>query len=99
MPECAGKSGPDACKIIIMEPTAAIRKGTRLRPMRRRELMKKLKKLGYEFDRPAKRHHEIWFNPITHKRLPIPNYDEFGVSLLGEICGELGVKPSDFMDL
>ena len=71
----------------------------KLRPLKRRELIKKLKKLGYEFDRSAKRHYEIWYNPETHKRLPIPNYEEFGVALLSEICSELRIKPSELMEL
>ena len=71
----------------------------KLRPLKRRELVKKLKRLGYEFDRSAKRHYEIWYNPETHKRLPIPNYDEFGIALLSEICSELRIRPSEFMEL
>jgi predicted RNA binding protein YcfA (HicA-like mRNA interferase family) len=71
----------------------------KLHPLKRRELIRKLKKLGYEFDRDAKRHHEIWYNPATRKRLPVPNYEEFGVSLLGEICGELGIKPLELMEI
>lgn len=71
----------------------------RLRPLKRRELIRKLKKLGYEFDRDAKKHHEIWYHPTTRKRILIPNYNEFGVALLGEICSELGIKPSELMEL
>jgi predicted RNA binding protein YcfA (HicA-like mRNA interferase family) len=71
----------------------------RLRPLKRRELIRKLKKLGYGFDRAAKKHHEIWYHPITRKRIPIPNYNEFGVALLGEICNELGIKPPELMEL
>jgi hypothetical protein len=71
----------------------------KLHPLKRRELIKKLKKLGYAFDRSASRHYEIWYNPITRKRLPIPNYEEFGVALLGEICAEIGIRPSELMEL
>ncbi len=39
------------------------------------------------------------FKPATRKRLPVPNYEGFGVSLLGEICGELGIKPLELMEI
>ena len=71
----------------------------KLHPLKRRELIKKLKKLGYEFDRDAKKHHEIWIHTETHKRIPVPNYNEFGVQLLSEICSELRIKPSELMGL
>jgi len=71
----------------------------KLRPLKQKEIIRRLKKLGYEFDRSAKKHHEIWYNPETRKRLPVPNYREFGVPLIREICKELGIKPADFMEL
>jgi predicted RNA binding protein YcfA (HicA-like mRNA interferase family) len=40
---------------------------------RYRDIVKKLKKAGFEFDRNAKGSHEIWWNPSTRKRITIPN--------------------------
>jgi predicted RNA binding protein YcfA (HicA-like mRNA interferase family) len=71
----------------------------KLRPLKRRELIRKLKKLGYVYDRSATRHYEIWMHTETRKRLPIPNYEEFGVALLSEICSELRIKPPELMEL
>ena len=39
-----------------------------------RQIIKKLKKLGFEFDRQAAGSHEIWFNPETGKYTTIPNH-------------------------
>ncbi len=39
-----------------------------------REIVEKLKKAGFEFDRNAKGSHEIWWNPSTRKRTTIPNH-------------------------
>ena len=38
------------------------------------EVIRKLKKLGFEFDRQAKGSHEIWWNPSTRARTTIPNH-------------------------
>jgi len=39
-----------------------------------RDVTKRLKILGFEFDRRAKGSHEIWWNPVTRKRTTIPNH-------------------------
>ena len=46
----------------------------RLAGFKYREIIKKLKKLGFVFDRQAAGSHEIWFNPTTHKYTTIPNH-------------------------
>lgn len=46
----------------------------RLAGFKYRQIIKKLKKLGFEFDRQAARSHEIWFNPGTDKYTTIPNH-------------------------
>ncbi|MFH1094217.1 MAG: type II toxin-antitoxin system HicA family toxin [Candidatus Omnitrophota bacterium] len=38
------------------------------------EVIHKLRKAGFIFDRHAKGSHEIWFNPITHRITVIPNH-------------------------
>ena len=39
-----------------------------------RQIVKRLKKLGLEFDRQAAGSHEIWLNPTTNKYTTIPNH-------------------------
>lgn len=39
-----------------------------------REIVRKLRKAGFTFDRQAKGSHEIWWNPETRKRTTIPNH-------------------------
>ena len=39
-----------------------------------RDIVRKLRKAGFTFDRQAKGSHEIWWNPETRKRTTIPNH-------------------------
>jgi len=39
-----------------------------------RKIIQKLRRLGFEFDRPAAGSHEIWWNPATCHRTTIPNH-------------------------
>ncbi len=39
-----------------------------------RELTRKLRALGCEFDRQSRGSHEIWRNPATGRRTTIPNW-------------------------
>ena len=39
-----------------------------------RELTRKLKALGCEFDRQSRGSHEVWFNSATGTRTTIPNW-------------------------
>ena len=47
---------------------------TRLAGFRYREVIRKIKNLGFEFYRQAAGSHEIWFNPITKRYTTIPNH-------------------------
>jgi len=46
----------------------------RLSGFRYREIVRILKRLGFEFHRQAAGSHEIWFNPDTLKFTTIPNH-------------------------
>ena len=46
----------------------------RLAGFKYRQIVKKLKKLGFEFDRQAAGSHEIWYNPTTIHYTTIPNH-------------------------
>ncbi|HEY6990408.1 MAG TPA: type II toxin-antitoxin system HicA family toxin [Bryobacteraceae bacterium] len=46
----------------------------RLAGFRYREIARKLKRCGFEFDRQAAGSHEIWFNSQTNKYTTVPNH-------------------------
>ena len=46
----------------------------RLGGFRYREIVKRLKALGFEFHRQAAGSHEIWFNAATQRYTTIPNH-------------------------
>ncbi len=46
----------------------------RLSGFKYRDVVKKLKKLGFEFMRQAAGSHEIWFNQKTNSYTTIPNH-------------------------
>jgi predicted RNA binding protein YcfA (HicA-like mRNA interferase family) len=39
-----------------------------------REVVRRLRVFGFQFDRMAKGSHEIWWNPETRARTTIPNH-------------------------
>ena len=74
---------------------------TRLPSLTARDVIKKLKKAGFLFDRQAKGSHEIWYNPVTKIRTTIPNHP--GVDLpkgtLKAIIKEAGLTVDEFLEL
>ena len=46
----------------------------KLSGFRYRDIIKRLKQLGFEFHRQAAGSHEIWFNPATQRYTTIPNH-------------------------
>jgi len=46
----------------------------RLSGIRYRDLIKRLKKFGFQFDRQAAGSHELWYNPATDRYTTIPNH-------------------------
>jgi len=46
----------------------------RLAGFRYRQIVQRIKALGFQFDRQAAGSHEIWFNPSTHRYTTIPNH-------------------------
>ena len=39
-----------------------------------RDMIRKLRKAGFQFDRHAKGSHEIWWNPDTRRRTTVANH-------------------------
>ena len=46
----------------------------RLAGFRYRDIAKRLRELGLQFDRQARGSHEIWFNPALNRYTTIPNH-------------------------
>ena len=72
----------------------------RLAGYKYRDVVRKLKKLGFEFARQAVGSHEIWFNPKTNRYTTIPNHPgELPEGTLRAILRQAGVEVDDFISL
>jgi predicted RNA binding protein YcfA (HicA-like mRNA interferase family) len=70
----------------------------RLAGFRYREIIKRLKKLGFIFDRQAAGSHEIWFNPVSNRYTTIPNHPgDMPEGTLRAILKQAGVNPDEFL--
>jgi predicted RNA binding protein YcfA (HicA-like mRNA interferase family) len=64
-----------------------------------REIVKKLKSLGFEFSRQAAGSHEIWFHPATRRFTTIPNHPgDMPEGTLRAILKQAGIEPEQFLD-
>ncbi len=71
----------------------------RLAGFKYREVISRLKALGFEFDRYAKGSHEIWWNPETRKRTTIPNHPgDISEGTLKAILKVAGISPEEFLE-
>ncbi|VAW48635.1 Predicted periplasmic or secreted lipoprotein [hydrothermal vent metagenome] len=71
----------------------------RLSGFRYRQIIKKLKKLGFVFDRQAAGSHEIWFNTKTGKYTTIPNHpSDMPEGTLRAILKQASVKVESFLN-
>ena len=66
--------------------------------MNYRELTRKLRRLGCEFDRRARGDHEIWINTSTHARTTIPNWGsrDLRSGTISAILRDLGISRDEF---
>ncbi|CAD6493970.1 MAG: HicA toxin of bacterial toxin-antitoxin_ [Candidatus Argoarchaeum ethanivorans] len=74
---------------------------TKLLSYTARDVIKRLRKAGFVFDRQAKGSHEIWYNPTTKRRTTIPNYPEVDIpkGTLKAIIKEAGIGVEEFINL
>ena len=74
---------------------------TRLSSMTAADVIKKLKKCGFVFDRYAKGSHEIWYNPDTKRRVTVPNHPGADIpkGTLKAIIKESGYSVEEFVRL
>jgi predicted RNA binding protein YcfA (HicA-like mRNA interferase family) len=72
----------------------------RLSGFRYREVIRRLKKIGFEFDRTAKGSHEIWFNPVSNRYTTIPNHPgDMPEGTLHAILKQAEISIDDFLKL
>jgi len=71
----------------------------RLAGFKYRQIIKKLKSLGFEFDRQAAGSHEIWHNPATIKYTTIPNHPgDMPEGTLRAIIRQAGITTKQFLN-
>ena len=70
----------------------------RLAGFKYREIVKILKKFGFEFLRQAAGSHEIWYNPATNRYTTIPNHPgDMPEGTLRAILKQADIKPVEFL--
>lgn len=70
----------------------------RLAGFRYRDVVKRLKHLGFEFHRQAAGSHEIWFNPESNRFTTIPNHPgDMPEGTLRAILKQADVDPETYL--
>ncbi len=70
----------------------------RLAGFRYREIVKRLKVFGFQFDRQAAGSHEIWYNPQSRRYTTIPNHPgDMPEGTLRAILKQAGIEPEKFL--
>jgi predicted RNA binding protein YcfA (HicA-like mRNA interferase family) len=70
----------------------------RLSGFKYREIIRRLKQLGFEFDRQAAGSHEIWFNSKTGRYTTVPNHPgDMPEGTLRAILREAAITPDEFL--
>lgn len=64
------------------------------------DVIRKLRRNGFIFDRNAKGSHEIWYNPQTHRRTVVPNHPGKDVAkgTLRTIISQAGLSVDEFIN-
>jgi predicted RNA binding protein YcfA (HicA-like mRNA interferase family) len=70
----------------------------KLAGFRYREIVMRLRRLGFEFDRQAAGSHEIWYNSITSRYTTIPNHPgDMPEGTLRAILKQAGIEMDEFL--
>ena len=70
----------------------------RLSGFKYRQIVKRLKAMGFIFDRQAAGSHEIWYNEQTDRYTTIPNHPgDMPEGTLRAILKQAGIEPDDFL--
>ena len=71
----------------------------RLAGFRYRQIVQRLKRLGFEFHRQAAGSHEIWHDPTTHRYTTVPNHPgDMPEGTLRAILKQAGVTAEAFLE-
>jgi predicted RNA binding protein YcfA (HicA-like mRNA interferase family) len=72
----------------------------RLPALRGVDVIRKLRRAGFVFDRQAKGSHEIWLHPQTRRRVVIPNHPgDIPKGTLRNIIRQAGMMVDEFIAL
>jgi predicted RNA binding protein YcfA (HicA-like mRNA interferase family) len=70
----------------------------RLAGFKYQEIVRRLKRLGFAFDRQAAGSHEIWYNPLTRSYTTVPNHPgDMPEGTLCAILRQADVAPEEFL--
>jgi predicted RNA binding protein YcfA (HicA-like mRNA interferase family) len=70
----------------------------RLSGFKYRQIVKRLKAMGFIFDRQAAGSHEIWYNEQTDRYTTIPNHPgDMPEGTLRAVLRQAGIDPDDFL--
>lgn len=70
----------------------------RLSGFKYRQIVKRLKAMGFIFDRQAAGSHEIWYNEQTDRYTTIPNHPgDMPEGTLRAILRQAGIESDDFL--
>lgn len=70
----------------------------RLAGFRYREVARRLRALGYEFDRPGQGSHEVWRHAATGRKVTIPHHArDMAEGTLRAILREASIRVEDFL--
>jgi len=73
---------------------------TRLPGVTAREVLRKLRRAGFVFDRHAKGSHEIWLHPQTRRRVTVPCHPGLmATGTLRAILRAAGLTVEEFVEL
>ena len=71
----------------------------RLAGFKYRQIVRRLKRFGFAFDRHAAGSHEIWYNPETNRYTTIPNHaGDMPEGTLRAILKQADVTPEEFLN-
>ena len=72
----------------------------RLSGFRYREVVRRLRAFGFEFDRQAAGSHEIWFSPVSRRYTTVPNHSgDIPEGTLRAILRQAGIDPQEFVEV
>jgi len=64
-----------------------------------RDIVKRLRALGFVFDRQAAGSHEIWYNQRMDRYTTVPNHSgDMPEGTLRAVLKEAGISPNDFLN-